>query len=142
MDNTQLVAVQDLALQVRRFVETFKGRHTGFHDFPRGSCKRTSAILQATLRDAGLGNWIHCNGLNLPQDSHTWLELDGWCLDATLDQYGEFKGEVFLFNGEHPRKRLYPTTGTIPDSWPDKDSTVMAALNDVRAFLDSPQTRP
>lgn len=136
MDESQVAAVSNLALNVRRCTQTFKGRHAGFHDFPNGSCKRTSAILQAVLHDAGLGNWTHCNGENRPVDSHTWLELDGWCLDATLDQYGDFDGEIFLVKGEHPRKRHYPRTGVIPSSWVDEDETARDALNEVRAMLN------
>lgn len=137
MDRSQLAAINDLATAVRRLAEEeLKGSHIGFHDFPNGSCKHTSAILQAVLSDACLGNWIHCNGENLPVDSHTWLELDGWFLDPTLDQYEGYEEKVYLSQGVHPRKALYPKVGVIPPSWANQDSSVKAALNKVREKLE------
>lgn len=136
MDKTKASAVAALAMSVRRCGAELKAKQViGFRYFPNGSCKRTSTILQHLLMDAGLGEWSHHHGENLPHGSHTWLELDGWYLDATLDQFDGYDEHIYLAVGQHPLRSKYPKVGVIPSDWIRDDDTMQAQLLDARAML-------
>ncbi|MDP9982951.1 hypothetical protein J2W14_002353 [Pseudarthrobacter oxydans] len=135
--NVQLVA--ETAWAVRQCVIALKNKddYAGFRYFPGGACKWTSAILQRVLAEAGLGGWVHRHGNNFPDgDSHTWLELDGWFLDVTLDQFSGFERRaVYLERNLHPQTSIYPNQGVVETTWIDDSETLTRALNDVNRML-------
>ncbi|WP_227317686.1 hypothetical protein [Cedecea davisae] len=61
-----------------------------FNEFPYGCCSDSAHILAEIInRRVDCGAKVvsfnkGCNGLS---DSHAWVEVDGQCLDITLDQF-------------------------------------------------------
>lgn len=61
-----------------------------FNEFPHGCCSDSSLILAEIInRRIGCRAKVvsfdkGCNGL---ADSHAWVDIDGQCLDITLDQF-------------------------------------------------------
>lgn len=61
-----------------------------FNEFPHGCCSDSALILAEIInRRIGCSAEVvsfdkGCNGL---ADSHAWVDIDGLCLDITLDQF-------------------------------------------------------
>lgn len=62
--------------------------HT-FLAFPKGCCGAASELLAAFLKDRGYGKCAYISGWseNCDEGSHAWLELDGFIIDVTIDQF-------------------------------------------------------
>jgi hypothetical protein len=55
-------------------------------EIPRGSCGDASLLLARFLRDHGFGEAAYVCG-HLGPYSHAWLELEGFQIDITADQF-------------------------------------------------------
>ncbi|WP_394165438.1 hypothetical protein [Neptunomonas phycophila] len=67
-----------------------------FEAFPLGACGAASGLLGAYLDELGLGRFHYVCGRTSGQNwiSHAWLELDGWILDITADQFDNVDDQV------------------------------------------------
>lgn len=125
---------------VRECLVALKDQSTypGLRYFPTGACKWSSAVLQCILREEGLGHWVHRHGSDPPDgDSHAWLELDGWFLDITLDQFPGFSRAVHLEPKPHPLARGFRDGGVVETSWIKDSPTISSVLSDVRRLLST-----
>lgn len=66
-----------------------------FHKFPNGCCSDTSLMLGRYLDDKQYGKAYHVSGI-LGHNSHAWLELDGWIIDITADQFAEVDESIIV----------------------------------------------
>ena len=94
------------ATEVRRYLE--RGRAGSRLDvlrrFPVGCCKPASLLLMQWLRDqeglqgiVGVANAERVRSPKLNDESvHFWLEIDGWIVDITADQFGEGMDPVYV----------------------------------------------
>jgi len=47
-------------------------------------------LLAQYFRDLGLGEWEYVSGIrSSDEQSHAWLEKDGWIVDMTADQFDD-----------------------------------------------------
>ncbi len=58
------------------------------HEFPKQSCDVASLLLAYYLRDCGFKEIDRIFGY-LNNESHVWLEISGWIIDITADQFLE-----------------------------------------------------
>jgi len=66
-----------------------------FSRFPRGCCGDTSLILAKYLDEKRFGVAYYVPGMLGPQ-SHGWLELDGWIIDITADQFDSIEDKILV----------------------------------------------
>lgn len=84
--------LQQLATEFRRaLLACPKDEFSGFQrrrlqNFPKQSCDVASLLLAYHLRDHGFQNIERVFGY-LGNESHVWLEVDGWIVDVTADQF-------------------------------------------------------
>lgn len=80
--------------------------------FPMGWCGATSRALGAYLIERGYSSVDYVFGYR-GDISHAWLEIDGWIIDITADQFGDFAERVFV-----SRDRSFHNTFTDVDRRP------------------------
>lgn len=83
------IRLEKLATECRHLLEQAKPRlrHLpSLADFPLGACGDASLVLAWYLRQHGLTELIAyvCSN-EIP--SHAWLEVEGWLVDITADQF-------------------------------------------------------
>lgn len=69
--------------------------HTFFGGFPRGACGNASDFLAYWLKKQGVTGVEYVNGYRGEQ-SHGWLEHDGYIIDITADQFDEISERVYF----------------------------------------------
>lgn len=80
-------ALRDLATMARRALEQGGFELVSLEAFPSGACGDVSEMLGQLLTDRGLGVWQYVSHRCPP--SHAWLELDGWIINITADQFND-----------------------------------------------------
>lgn len=65
--------------------------HECFHSFPRGACGVTCDVLATVLehRFATRPLWVGARFADDTDASHAWLEVGGFIVDITADQFGK-----------------------------------------------------
>lgn len=63
----------------------------GFRTFPRRSCQWSSFVVAQMLHDVGQTGWHGVGATEgqyeTPEETHFWLEFEGWVLDPTADPF-------------------------------------------------------
>jgi len=85
--------------------------------FPKQACDVASLLLAYYLRDRGFQDIERVLGC-LDSESHVWLEVDGWIVDITADQFPGVDDPVIVVEAtrkswhsnfiEQSRGRAYP----------------------------------
>ncbi|MNQ97854.1 hypothetical protein D3C85_1135190 [compost metagenome] len=80
------------------------GAHECFRSFPRGACGATCDVL-ATILERRFGvepQWVSADiGDSEEWCSHAWLEVEGFTIDITADQFGKEPVIVTKHSGWH-----------------------------------------
>lgn len=76
-------------------------------EFPHGACGDASLLLGEFLNEQGIAECEIVSG-RLPgtQQTHAWLEVDGFIIDITADQFGKLPVIVTRDHTWHRRFRL------------------------------------
>jgi hypothetical protein len=88
-----------LAEQFRAALEKVRNDATlpgHFKDFPRGTCGDTSDILSKFLESHGIDNIEYVCGVFRDGKSHAWLEVAGYIIDITADQFPDVFQRVIV----------------------------------------------
>ncbi len=67
--------------------------------FPKSCCEVASYLLAYYLRDMGFSDVrVVCGTLDFESEEqfHVWLEVDGWIIDITADQFPRFSDPVIV----------------------------------------------
>lgn len=129
-----------VAQAVRERIESadLSTAHECFRRFPRGACGATSDVL-ATLLERRFGVapiWVHADvGSGETWSSHAWLEVEGFTVDITADQFGQAAVIVATRSAWHHgltiRSRVhYPMTER---NWGSVGYTVWPLVSDLAA---------
>lgn len=92
MDEAELRAVAE-GVRTRLETADLSKAHECFHSFPRGACGATCDVL-ATVLERRFGVrplWVRAEIREGEtwRGSHAWLEVEGFVVDVTADQFGE-----------------------------------------------------
>lgn len=110
--------------------------HVCFSLFPRGACGATCDVL-ATVLESRFGvkpKWVGADiGEGADWSSHVWLEVGGFTVDITADQFGREPVIVARRSGWHDNltvtfRHYYPVTER---NWGDVGSTVWPLVADI-----------
>ena len=91
MEETELRQVVE-AVRARLEAADLSTAHICFHSFPKGACGVTSDLLATVLerRFGVVPMWMNSMlGEGIDPVSHAWLEVEGFTIDITADQFGE-----------------------------------------------------
>ena len=76
--------------KLRESIIKVKDKTILFRDFPVGCCRDSAIILGDLLKNKGFSEICYCRK---PYDdfskSHGWIEVGGYILDLTADQFGD-----------------------------------------------------
>lgn len=70
----------------------------GFHNFPSGTCGDISDILANYLRSRGIEEIEYVCGTFPDGKTHAWLEVYGYIVDITADQFPDVSQSVIVTN--------------------------------------------
>lgn len=68
----------------------------GFHDFPLGTCGDISDILANYLQSRGIEEIEYVCGIFPDGKTHAWLEVFGYIVDITADQFPDVSQSVIV----------------------------------------------
>jgi hypothetical protein len=91
LNETELREVVD-AVRARLEGADLSDAHVCFHAFPRGACGATCDVLATVLerRFRVKPYWVGADiGEGDSWSSHAWLEVAGYTIDITADQFGQ-----------------------------------------------------
>jgi len=71
----------------------------GFKNFPSGTCGDISDILAEHLDSHDIDNIVYVCGEN-ENGTHAWLEIDGYAVDVTADQFDEITDKFLIQSPE------------------------------------------
>lgn len=133
--------------ELRSVVDTVRARlesadlsqaHVCFSSFPRGACGATCDVL-ATVLERRFGvkpKWVGADiGEGADWSSHAWLEMGGFTIDITADQFGREPVIVAKRSSWHDAltvtyRHYYPMTER---NWGDVGSSVWPLVKDLAA---------
>lgn len=95
----------------------------------------SSYVVAQMLRDAGQVGWQGMSGTQGPWDTaeetHFWLERDGWVLDPTADQFPDRFAEPFLARGPHPMRKIYERVKAVDTCDIETRQSILAAYVEI-----------
>lgn len=88
----------DMATRFRHALDQLDWRSmpNGFHKFPIGTCGDISDILAEFLRSQGVEGIEYVHGVFRGGKSHAWLEISGYVVDITADQFPDVSQSVIV----------------------------------------------
>jgi hypothetical protein len=92
----QVDILQTLCNEFRQKIQSAKHETIFFRDFPRGCCRDASLLLNEFLMSNNLPKSLYCSKEVGELPSHGWLELDGYIMDITADQFDHSIAKVLV----------------------------------------------
>lgn len=130
-------------LGIEGWAESTKG---WFRNFPKGTCGDVSHIIGMHLqRRLGIeAQWVSAQGHPQlkPQQTHAWIEVCGFVVDITYDQFKStgLSGWVFLlpgaWHGKFASREGSPVVTTPPMDMVDAYRATSAALDRIPRFSE------
>lgn len=107
LSSEQIGRIRRLALAFRRAIERCRSELTYvvFKNFPHGACGDTCDLLGRFYAQMGIGGWEYVSG-RFDQQTHAWLEKDGWIVDITADQFDDAPDSVLVTNDRSWHQRF------------------------------------
>lgn len=136
-----LERVRKLAVAFRQAIEKCRSEldYVPFRHFPHGSCGDTCDLLGKFFEQKGVGGWEYVSG-RLAQQTHAWLEKDGWIVDITADQFSDAPAVVIVTSDRswHDRfevefRRPYGSTGCSEDTAKQLEAAYDTILENLHA---------
>ena len=93
MNITNIIEESSKARQV--FDRHYRQLGSSFNSFPEGACGNASDFLSEWLITKNLGVFEYVWGTR-KGFSHGWLEIDGYIIDITGDQFSDFNDPVYI----------------------------------------------
>lgn len=78
----------------------------GFHNFPLGTCGEISDILANYLQSRGIQEIEYVCGMLPDGRTHAWLEVAGYVVDITADQFPDLSQSVIVINASPWHEKL------------------------------------
>ncbi|MBQ6483288.1 MAG: hypothetical protein IJI45_19460 [Anaerolineaceae bacterium] len=93
VDNQILIT---LATQFRKAIENTPNLDIPLDQFPKGACGTTCDLLAEWLWEHGIESSYYCGKRSNGGYTHAWLEVEGFIIDITGDQFPEFPKAVYV----------------------------------------------
>lgn len=138
--------IRCIATEVRRVMEDLVANgeisptHLPYVNFPNGCCGVMSYILIQHFRNLGYGDADYMSGLDCLISGHTWIRLNGICIDITADQFNNRHIEARSFTfGSYPSvivedEKNYPLTEIFPLLRPPSTRTDFESLDQAKVY--------
>lgn len=81
-----------------------------FRQFPAGTCGDISDILAEYLYKQGINDIDYVSGSADNQQSHAWLEVSGYIIDITADQFPDCRDPVIVTDDHSWHQRFEEST--------------------------------
>ena len=127
--------LRQLASQFRRAVgECSAGElPVGLQHFPRGACGDACLLLGEYLKDQGISGVEYVSGsMPVPPhrvQTHAWLEVGGFIVDITADQFGDGQPPVVVTTDTRWYER-FQDRQRLPAYFSEYDDYTRAALGE------------
>ena len=102
------VALSDTVKQFRHALDQLDwgAMPMGFHNFPSGTCGDISDILANYLRSRGIEEIEYVCGTFPDGKNHAWLEVCGYIVDITADQFPDVSQSVIVTSASPWHEKL------------------------------------